>query len=352
MNSLNAVTPPMQVPCHVLLIPCLLQQRLLQGVVVNVVLACVSHGGIALDSVIAAALQTLHLPCLHGAEVLLARVDLGDLVTHGVGGDVLFGALLGALGLLHGVLEHVCVGELLAADGEVDAGTHLLDFDARQLLATALGLEQVEAHLDLGVRAGVGGLLGADADQILQTLDIDLLGVLAAEQVDEKTLGKGVFCLVGVFEDGAVEGHERLQANAGLLVLELLQGAESVRVDVELEHVEELVVKGADEGEAVRALLGVQRQGEERGVVLQGEELERGGIVEGVDVVLLGEALDEGALESRQVGRGQLEDLRRLLARHEECRLGVLVLLGLAGLHGARGAGILGFAARIVSRTS
>ena len=306
--------------------------------------------GIALNVCIATPLQSLHLPRLQGVEVLLTRVNLGDLVAHGIGRDVLLGPLLGALGLPHGLLEHIGIGELLASDGEIDARPHLLDLDARQLLAAALRLEQVEAQLDLRVGAGVGGLLGADADQVLQAFDVDFLRVLPAEEVDEQALGECVLGLVGVFKDGAVEGDEGLEADAGLLVLELLQCAERVRVDVQLEHVEQLVVECADEGQAVGALLGVQREHEEGGVVLEGEELERRGIVEGVDVVLLGEALDEGSLEGCEVGSNELEDLGRLLAAHEEGRLGVLVLLRLACLDCARRAGVLGLAVRLVSR--
>ena len=88
----------------------------------------------------------------------------------------------------------------------------------------------------------------------------------------------------------------------------------------------------------------MQREDEEGGVVLEGEKLERGGIVEGVDVVLLGEALDEGSLEGREVGGSELENLRSLLAGDEESRLGVLVLLRLACLDSARGASVLGLA--------
>lgn len=77
----------------------------------------------------------------------------------------------------------------------------------------------------------------------------------------------------------------------------MLQGAEGVGIDVQLQHVEYLVRKGARDSQAVWALLGVQGQHQKRGVVLETEELERGGIIEGMNVVFLGETLDEGALE-------------------------------------------------------
>jgi hypothetical protein len=68
-----------------------------------------------------------------------------------------------------------------------------------------------------------------------------------------------------------------------------------------------------------------------------------------VDVVLLGEALAEGSLECAEVGDGELEDLRCLLAGHEEGGLGVLVLLRLALRHCALCAGILRFSGSGVS---
>jgi hypothetical protein len=80
--------------------------------------------------------------------------------------------------------------------------------------------------------------------------------------------------LVWVFEDSAVERNERLETYGRFLVLELLERAEGYRVDVELEHVEDLVVEGSAEGKAVRALLRVKGEGEEGGVVLQREEFE------------------------------------------------------------------------------
>jgi hypothetical protein len=60
-----------------------------------------------------------------------------------------------------------------------------------------------------------------------------------------------------------------------------------------------------------------------------------------MDVILLGEALNERALERAEVGNGEFEDLRRLLARNEKCGLGILVLLRLALCEGAFRASVL-----------
>ena len=45
-----------------------------------------------------------------------------------------------------------------------------------------------------------------------------------------------------------------------------------------------------------------------RGIVLLAEELQAGGVLEGVDGVLLAEFDAERALERVQVGQGQVED--------------------------------------------
>jgi hypothetical protein len=115
----------------------------------------------------------------------------------------------------------------------------------------------------LWVRLCICGFLCADANKVLQTLNVDFGRVLAFEEVDEQALRQCVFCLVRVFEDSTVEGNKRLQADAGLLVLELLKCAEGVRVDVKLKHVEDFVGEGASEGEAVWALFGVEREEKE-----------------------------------------------------------------------------------------
>jgi hypothetical protein len=68
-----------------------------------------------------------------------------------------------------------------------------------------------------------------------------------------------------------------------------------------------------------------------------------------VNVVLLGKSLAERSLQCAEIGDGKLEDLRRLLAGHEERRLRVLVLLRLALRHCALCAGILGFSVSHIS---
>ena len=65
-----------------------------------------------------------------------------------------------------------------------------------------------------------------------------------------------------------------------------------------------------------------------------------------MNIVLLHEALHKRLLYHAQIGSHKLEDLRGPLASHEERRLGVLVRLGRALVHGPLSAGILGFSTR------
>ena len=146
---------------------------------------------VAVEVLVALALQTLHLAGLQLAQVELAQVDAAELVAHGVGRDVLLGALLGAPGLAHGLLEHGLVRVLDAAEAEVHPGAVLLDLDAGQLLAGPLGPDQVGAQVQDGLGArvvgglGARGLVGRDDHAVLQALDVDLVGRLAAEEVDQ-----------------------------------------------------------------------------------------------------------------------------------------------------------------------
>ena len=66
--------------------------------------------------------------------------------------------------------------------------------------------------------------------------------------------------------------HQRPRADGHLLGLELGYAPEGLAVKIELEHVEDLVIEGAGEGDAVRALLAAAAEQEQAAVVLFREE--------------------------------------------------------------------------------
>ena len=148
---------------------------------------------------------------------------------------------------------------------------------------------------------------------------------------------------------GSGEGNQRLQADSGFCVLELRQGAESLGVNVQLYHIEDLVVKGTGDGDGVSALLAVAAKDEQTGVVLLGEELKRRGIFEGVDGVLLVELDAERALERVQVRHGEIDNLGRRRVAQEKRHLVALVHLRRLFLHEALAARSLGLAGDFVS---
>jgi hypothetical protein len=247
-------------------------------------------------------LQPLHLPRLQPAQINLAQVDAANLVAHGVGRNVLLGALLvGAARLLHGLLLQRVVGAEDAAQPEVHARAVLLELHAGQLVAGAAGADGVDAQAEDGFACWVGGVggdsgggggggrsgggfVGRDGDDVAQAFDVDLVGGFAAEEVDEEGLGEGEFVGDGRFEGGAGKDHQRTHADGDLFaVFELRDGPVRVAVQAELEHVKDLVVKGAHKGDGVRALLVGAAEEEEGAVVLFGEEGEGGGVFEGVD---------------------------------------------------------------------
>lgn len=256
---------------------------------------------------------------------------------------------LGALGLLERLLHHVDVGLADPADPEVDARAHLLDLDPRQALSALLGLDHVAAQVDLG-RGRILDLLGhGNVHHVLQTLDVDVVNVLALEKVEQQALGQGVGVCGGAVKGGAGKGDERLEADAGLVVFELAEGAEGVGLNVQLGHVEDLVVKQARQRDRVRPLLAVRAKHHERGVVLLREKLERRRVLERVQRVLLCEFLAQRALQRVQVRHAQVDYLRRRRVAQEQRHFGVFVHLRRLLVEGALAAGILGFAAESVS---
>lgn len=217
-----------------------------------------------------------------------------------------------------------------------------------------LGLDEIHPQMHRGlnpVSHRRALLLGGADNHVLQPLDVDLVGAgapLAGEEVRQQALGGGVLVVDGALPRGAGEDDHGPQAHGGLLALELVQAAVPLGVEVQLEHVVGLVAEGADEGEAVGPLLGGGAEDEEGGVVLLGEELEGGGVLEGVDGVLLGELLGQGLAQLVEVVEGVLGHLGAGGAAEEEDRLGVLDGLGGAFGEGALGAGIARFAGRRV----
>jgi hypothetical protein len=84
------------------------------------------------------------------------------------------------------------------------------------------------------------------------------------------------------------------------------------------------VRKRPHQGDRVRAFLGRRAEHQDRGIVLLAEELERRGVLEGVDLVLLGELLGQRDPELVEIGDGVLRDLRAGAATQEEGGLGIL----------------------------
>ena len=123
--------------------------------------------------------------------------------------------------------------------------------------------------------------------------------------------------------------HQRARAHGHLLRLELGQAPEGVAVETELEHVENLVVKGAGEGDGVRALLAAAAEEEQAAVVLFREEGERAGIFERMDCFREG---DVSGLLSVSTGTAAHTGILLLEALGVYLPQGVEVAEGILGL--------------------
>lgn len=314
----------------------LFDRLLLDKIVFHLLILRISH--------VPTPLQALHLPRLQLFQILLAQMYSSHLVAHNIRRDVLLRPLDARPCPLQRLLHYALVCLLHAPHAEIHPRPHLLDLDPRQLLSTPLRLDQVDAQVHPGLQLlPIHAISGRDGHHILQPLNIHLVRRLASEEIGEEALHQRVLATDRPLERRAGEQQHRLQAHGALLVLETLQAAPALGVQAELQHVQHLVVEGADEGEAVRTLLAAAAEDEQRGVVLLGEELERGGRLERVDGVLLGELLGERHAQLVQVGEGVLDDLRAGCAAQEEGRLGVLDGFGGFLVEGAFGARVAGF---------
>lgn len=220
--------------------------------------------------------------------------------------------------------------------------THL---NPGQLLPTPLCLNQVHPQMYRRLSAlRIGTLLSSQHHHILQPFDINLIRrALAAKEIRQHALGDRVLILHSTLPRRARKHHHRPQANGRLLALELLQHAKTLRIQVQLQHVEDFPAKGPRKRETVGTLFRAAAKDEKRGIVFFRKEFERRGVFKGVDGVLFGEFLGEGLAQGKEVGEGVLGDLRAGGAAEEEDGFGVLDGFWGALLEGPLGAGITRF---------
>jgi len=183
-------------------------------------------------------------------------------------------AYLQALGLAHGLLEHLDVRLLGSANSEVDPGSHLFHLNLRKVSAGLLCLDQVAAHANHWLDVLVLLLFHRKVHDVLQTFHVKLLNIRALEQVQEERFRKSVRVLGRALESATRERNERLETDARLLVLELRKCAHSLGLNHQLQHIQNLPVKHADDGQAMRALLAVAAEDHHGGIVLLAEKFQ------------------------------------------------------------------------------
>ena len=186
------------------------------------------------------------------------------------------------LDLLAGRLEEVIGGQVRAAEDKVHGGADLLQLDARDLGRGRL----LQEDLVTAEKDGRAVLGGRELEGVFQPRQPDIGDFGATEEVDEQALESLELGLAlelpGKHEAGLGPGGD-------LVVLEL--GQALVAGHAQLDHVQELVVVAAAEGQVVGTLLVAVPEDEEGGVELLGEELQLGVVLERKDLVLLLEEL-------------------------------------------------------------
>ncbi len=103
------------------------------------------------------------------------------------------------------------------------------------------------------------------------------------------------------------------------------------------------MLETSDERDGIWPFLTVAPKHDKASVVLLGEEFERGGVFEGVDVVFLGEADGERSFKGVEVLEKELAELAASGAAEEEGDFGVFRRLWCADGKGAGGACVARF---------
>ena len=164
-------------------------------------------------------------------------------------------AYLETLGFLHGILHHIVIGLLDSTDAEIDAWAHFLNLYSGKTLSGLLGRDHVRAQLDLRRGLSVFLLSNRNVHHILQTLDINIIRILALEEIQQKTLGHGICVCDGRIESGAGEGNQWLQSHSSLCAFELRNRAEGVDIHVQFQHFQHFEVEESTQCDRMRAFL-------------------------------------------------------------------------------------------------
>mmetsp|Transcript_107609 Transcript_107609/g.303031 ORF Transcript_107609/g.303031 Transcript_107609/m.303031 type:complete len:248 (-) Transcript_107609:208-951(-) len=199
-------------------------------------------------------------------------------LAHVILGHVLHLRRLRRLWHLEGLLPMILIWALGAIQRQREARADLLELHARHLGARLLVLHTEAAQRDRGIRVGTntGGHMGRVEsgynDDVVQTLQQNLFGLGATEEVQKQALGS--LKLLVRLEGGALEDDEGLGAGDGLPAARVEAGQWLEVSHAILQHVEEPAVEKAPEYNSEWALLGGRAESKQGAVRLGAERLQ------------------------------------------------------------------------------
>jgi hypothetical protein len=161
---------------------------------------------------------------------------------------------LQTLGFLHGSLHHIHISLLDSANAEINPRSHLLNLHTRQRLSRLLSADHECPKTNL--RSGLCVFLfrHRDMHHILQTLHIHIIRILSLEEIEQQRFSHGISVCDRAVKGGSRKRDQRLKSHSSLRTLELRNRPEGIHINMQLQHLQNLVVEESHKRYGVRSL--------------------------------------------------------------------------------------------------
>merc|ERR1712225_110090 len=161
----------------------------------------------------------------------------------------------------HDICRDVLLWSLLAgsAHSKIHSRSHLLNLNSRQLLPTPLRPNQIDSQMHFRLDLlPIHSIPRTNADHILQSLYINLIRGLALEEIRKERLDQSILIRNRALKRRPTEQQHRLQSHRTLLVLKLRQRPERLSLQIQLQHIQNLVPKRPHKGNRMWTFLATR----------------------------------------------------------------------------------------------
>ena len=201
-------------------------------------------------------------------------MNASNLITHDICANVLLRPFLTRLRPPQRFFQHTFISILHSTNPKVHPRTHLLNLYSWQFLSAPLRPNQVNSQMyNWFCLLSIHAIPRTNRYNILQTLNIDLVCWLSLEEVRKEALCESILIADRTLKRCSRKQQHRFQSNGALLVLKLAQRPKALRVQIQLQHIQHLMLKRPGHGDRMRAFLRCWSEEQDRSIILLAEEL-------------------------------------------------------------------------------